>query len=234
LLTSLALAARATFDPFTAVPRLVEERRWLVPLLCVMLTGAASGAVIATRLDAAREVIPKLEKAGELAKASEREISEQIEQAQRIALVAGVGKSVFGLPLAVLALAVALKIFAWLIGRKAVFAACFTVGAVAMLPLSIFHLVAGVVAWRQDLIVPAKVGELLSTSLASLAQAGPGAMRALGAVDFFNLWVALLLGVGFATAAKLSAWRGAGLGVLLYALFAAAVLVGLPGLGEPK
>ncbi|MBS1153791.1 MAG: hypothetical protein H6Q89_5489, partial [Myxococcaceae bacterium] len=42
-------------------------------------------------------------------------------------------------------------------------------------------------------------------------------------------------GLGFAAATKLSPWRGVLLGLLLYVLFAAAILVGLPGMiGESK
>ncbi len=234
MLTSIALSARAYVDPVTAVPAAVSGRRWVVPLLWLMLTGALAGAAIAEKLDTAKEVIPKMAEKGELAKASEREISEEIEQSQRIALVLGVGKAVFGMPLAVLFIAIALKLFSWLMGRKSQFAELVTVAAIAMLPAALCYLLSAVIALRQDVIAPSQVGKLMISSLQPLFPGGgPGRGRILGAIDFFNLWTAGLLGLGIAAATKVKPWRGLLDGLVLYVLFAAAVLVGLPGMA-PK
>jgi len=230
VLTSLALSARTYVDPVTAVPRAVGERRWVVPLLWLMITGAAAGAAFADRLDAAREVIPQMAEKGDLMKASEREVAEEVEQAERIALVLGVGKAVFGMPLAVLMIAVALKILAWLLGRKSEFSALFTSAAVAMLPVALYYLLTAIIALKQDVILPAQAGKLMTTSLQEFFPGPPGRGRVLAAIDFFNLWSAALLGLGFAAAVKLPAWKGVLFGLLLYALYAAAILIGLPGL----
>lgn len=213
------------------VPRAIGERKWVVPLIWLMVTGAAAGAAFADRLDAAKEVLAKMAQKGELAKASEREVTEEIEQTQRIALVLGVAKAVFGMPLAVLLIAVALKILAWLLSRKSEFGALFTAACVAMLPAALYYLLAAVVALRQDVIAPSQAGKLMTSSLEPFfSGSGPGEGRVLAAIDFFNLWSAGLLGLGFAASTKLSPWRGVLLGLLLYVLFAAAILVGLPGL----
>ncbi len=209
----------------------VEQRRWVVPLLWLMLTAAAAGAAFADRLDASKQVLPQMAEKGELAKASEREVSEAIEQTQRIALVLGIAKAVFGMPLAVLAMAVALKVLAWLLGRKSEFSALFTAASVAMLPVALCFLLETIVALRQDVIAPSQAGKLVISSLEPLfSGSGPGRGRVLGAIDFFNLWSAGLLGLGFAAATGLTAWRGVLVGLLLYVLFAAAILVGLPGM----
>lgn len=230
---SLILPLRALLDPVGAIPRAVASRRWVVALMLACLTSAASGAVIALKLDAARVVLPKLEAAGELMKASEREISEAIEQAQRIALVAGVAKGLLLTPLLVLALAVVLKIAAWLIGRKALFADTFTVAALTMLPLAVFHSLELLVALRQITLSPAMIAALLPTSAAALApEASPKLARVLATVDLFNFWAALVMGLGFAVASKWQLWKGALFGLLLYVLFAGAFLIGLPGLAE--
>lgn len=227
---SLTLPLRALLDPVGAVPPLVEGRRWLVPLLVMALATAASGTALALRLDASRLVIPRLELTGELAKASEREISEQIEQTQRVSIVTGVAKGVFVVPLEILFLAIALKVTAWLIGRKALFARAFTVAALTMLPLAVYHLVLAAAAFGQGSLSPKMVEALVPTSLAAVLQASPVAARALAAVDFFNLWAALLMGLGFSAATQLAPWRGLLLGLFLYLLFACAVFIGLPGL----
>ncbi len=237
MLSSIALSARTYVDPVASVPRAVEQRKWVIPLLWLMVTGAAAGAAYAERLDAAKEVLSKMAEKGELAKASEREIGEEIEQTQRIALVLGVAKAVFGMPLAVLLIAVALKLLAWLMGRKSDFGALFTAATLVMLPAALYYLLSAVVSLRQDVIAPSQAGKLMVSSLQPFfTEAGPGKGRVLAAIDFFNLWSAALLGLGFAAATKLSPWRGVLLGLFLYALFAAAILVGLPGLmmGESK
>ena len=228
MLTSLALCTRAYLDPVWAIPRAVEKRAWVVPLLWLMITAAGSGAAFASRLDASSQVLPQMAAAGDLAKASEREVNEEIEQSQRITLVAGVAKGLVGMPLAVLLIAIALKLVSWLMGKKALFGACFTTAAFAMLPIALFYLLSGVIALRQDVVVPAQAGKLMMSSIQGLFEPGKG--RALAAIDFFNLWSAGLLGLGFASSAKISAGKGLLLGLFLYVLFAAAVLVGLPGL----
>lgn len=234
-MNSLTIPLRALLDPVGAVPVAVESRRWLVPVLLLCLSTAAAGGVIATRLDTARLVIPRMAMSGELMKASEREVGEAIEQAQRVALVGGIAKGVLLMPLLVLALAVILKVALWLIGRKALFADLFTVAAITMLPVAVFHSIELVSALRLELITPRVAETLVPSSLAAFfTQAPPGLSRVYKAIDFVNLWSAVLMGLGLAAASKWSPARGAAFGVLLYVLFAAAFLVGLPGMMPPE
>lgn len=231
---ALTLPLRALLDPVGAIPRAVESRRWLVPLLLVAVLTAAAGAVIALRLDAARLVIPKLAMSGELMKASEREVDEAIEQAQRVALVGGIAKGLMLMPLLVLLLSVVLKITAWLIGRKALFADLFTVAALTMLPVAVFHGIEVLAALQLEVITPRVAESLVPSSLADVLQdAGPRLERVYTSIDLINIWASLLMGLGFAAASKWSPWKGALFGFFLYVLFAAAFFVGLPGLSPP-
>jgi hypothetical protein len=231
---ALTLPLRALLDPVGAIPRAVETRRWLVPMLLVALLTAAAGAAIALRLDAARVVIPKMEMSGELLKASEREVSEAIEQAQRVALVGGIAKGLLLMPLLVLLLSVVLKVASWLIGRKALFADLFTVAALTMLPVAVFHGIEVVAALQLEVITPRLAETLVPSSLAAFFQlASPGLTRVYKAIDLINIWASLLMGLGFAAASKWSPWKGALFGLFLYVLFAAAFFVGLPGLAPP-
>jgi len=59
----------------------------------------------------------------------------------------------------------------------------------------------------------------------------PVAARAASSLDFFALWSAALLGLGFSAASGLSRPRGLLVGLALYALYAGVFLVGLPGMG---
>ena len=231
---ALTLPLRALLDPVGAIPRAVESRRWLVPLLLVAVLTAASGAAIALRLDAARLVIPKMAMSGELMKASEREVDEAIQQAQRVALVGGIAKGLMLMPLLVLLLSVVLKVASWLIGRKALFADLFTVAALTMLPVAVFHGIEVVAALKLEVITPRVAETLVPSSLAALLDmTSPALKRVSGAIDLINIWAALLMGLGFAAASKWSPWKGALFGLFLYVLFAAVFFVGLPGLAPP-
>lgn len=229
------LPLRALLDPVGGVPLAVAGRRWLVALLLLATLTATSGALIGARLDTARLVLPKLEASGELMKASEREVSEKIDEAQRVAIVAGVAKGALLMPLLVLLLAVALKLTAWLLAKKALFADLFTVAALAMLPVALFHGLEALAAARLEVITPSMAAALVPSSLTAVlgAPANPGLARVYGAVDLVNVWAALLMGLGFAAASKWHPAKGAALGLLLYVLFAAAFFVGLPGLTPP-
>lgn len=241
-------------DPVGAVPPAVEARAWVVPLLLAMVLSAAASAAIATRLDTARLVLPRLEAAGELARASEREIGEQVEQAQRVAIVAGVAKGLVGLPVLALLAAVGLWLMAWLVGGRAAFAELFTVICLALLPVAVAQGLTLASAINQSVIAPKAVSSLLPSSLEAVLSRAPDdgpasapsmerppapqapawkpSARAalLGLVDFFHLWSALLLGLGFAAATRRARWQAVPLGLALYFLTVAAVTIGLPAL----
>jgi len=236
-------------DPVGAIGPAVEARAWLVPLLLAVALTAAASAALGVRLDSARLVLPALEASGELAKASEREISEQVEQAQRVAIVAGVAKGVFLVPLIALLSAAGLWLMNWLLGGRATFAELFTVASLMLLPMAVGQGITLAAALRQSSLSPSMVKELVPSSLSQLVtavDAGPpahaeaargrwkGTARTalLGLVDFFHVWAALLLGLGFAAATKLSRLRAVPLGVLLYFLVVAAFTIGLPGLTD--
>jgi hypothetical protein len=230
---SLTLPLRTVIDPVGAIPRAVEQRRWLTAVLLVSVLTALSGAAVGARLDASRAVIPEMAKSGELAKASEREISEAVDQRQRVSLVSGVAKGAFLVPLMVLGLGVVLKLAAWLLGKKALFIECFTAAALAMLPVALLRALELAVALKNPVLTPAMTQALVPSALGALVDAGsPGLARVLKAVDLVNIWSSLMLGLGFAAATRWAPWKGALFGLLLYVLFASAFLVGLPGLSS--
>lgn len=229
---SFPVAGRALLDPLAGVPSSVDGRRWLLPLLLVALAVTFSQVSYALQLDTGRTVIPQLARGGDLQKISEREIADKVQQAQRVALVLGVAKGVAAVPLAILFLALALKLAAWIFVRPVPFAAAFTIAAVGALPIAVYHLVYATALWQQDFVTVRSAEALVPSSLAHWKPMTGAAKRALLAVDFFNLWSALLVGLGLGKAMGVRAWKGALLGLFLYLLFAAAFLVGLPGLME--
>lgn len=238
-------AMAVLFDPIGATGRAVQAGRFVIALALAMVLSAAASAAVATRLDTSRLVLPKLEASGELAKASEREIGEQISQAQRVAIVAGVAKGLLGVPLLVLLGAVALSFVGWLVGGKGRFVESFSVAALATIPSAVGNAVLLVAALRQDTLSPALAKSLVPSSLVNIVGEqtvrgwAPSGVKAdafislIGMVDLFQLWSALVVGVGFVAFSRIRPALGFPVGALAYVLAVAAVTVGLPGLAPP-
>src|SRR4051794_8194194 len=107
-MTSLVQPARVFLDPLDATGAAVEARRWVWPLLILMVCVSASGTAFSLRWDAGPATVQELQMTGKLERMTETEISEEIQTATRKALVAGVSKGVFVMPLLTLLLAAVL------------------------------------------------------------------------------------------------------------------------------
>ena len=229
-MVSDSLPAKALFDPIDGVGPIVEGRRWVLPLVALALFVSLSGAAAALKLDPTSTVVSALSESGDLARTSENEVQEKIQQAGRIRLVGGVAAGIVR-PLAVLFLALVLMFWAWLFGLKAPFGKCFTAAAVSMLPIALYHLLFALAAFRQVGLSEADLRTLVPSSLLSFRpDAAPKLARLFGAVDFFSRWAATLRGLGFAQTTGVRKTRGVALGLALYVMYAAAFLIGLPGL----
>lgn len=223
--------ARALWDPVDGVPPAVEARRWALPLGALMLATCAAALAWFFRWDASSTVIGEMLLSGELAQNTEREIAEAIETAERAALVVGLAKGLLLVPLELVGLAVVLKVTGWFVGRKLPFPKAFTAGAIGLLPIALYWIVFAVLALAHDGVTDGMREHLVPSSLAAaFAKAPPAAARALSALDFFNLWSAVLLGLGFAEASGMRKGRGVAVGLLLYALYAGVVLIGIAGM----
>jgi hypothetical protein len=240
-------ALAVVFDPVGAIGPAVEARAWVVPLLLTVVLTAAASAALGVKLDSARLVLPKLEAAGELGRASERELSEQVEQAHRVAIVAGVARGLFGVPAIALLSAAGLWLLSWLLGGRATFAELFTVASLMLLPMAAAQGITLASALRQTSLSPTMAKQLVPSSLARLVSTddvGPPREEAprawkrtsrtalLELADFFHLWAALLMGLGFAAATKVSRRRAVPTGMLLYFVVVAAFTIGFPGLAD--
>jgi hypothetical protein len=230
-MTSLALPARAVIDPVDGVRESVEARRWVWPLLLLCLAVSVSGTAYSLRWDPAPSVTQQLQQSGELGRQSEAEIDEAIETAGRKALVGGIAKGVFAKPLTVLALAALLWFVGWLFGVSAHFAKLMTVAAVAMLPIALFHFIYAGCLLFQHSVTEAQALRLVPSNLGMLSGLSPKLQRVLSGVDFFNLWSAGLLGLGFSYATGMRRSRALVLAAVLYLMYVGVFLVGLPAMG---
>jgi hypothetical protein len=231
---SLAQPARVLLDPLDATRVAVEAHRWVWPLLLLVLCVSASGTAFSLRWDASASVVQQLQMTGQLERMTESELSEEIQSAPRKALIMGLLKGVLLMPLQTLVLAALLWVCAWLFDRSAPFGRLLSAAALAMLPIALYHLVFTLCAFAQPSLSEARVQDLVPSSLAVLEGLSPKLERVMRAVDFFNLWSVVLLGLGFSAATGMSRTRSVVLGCVLYMMFIGVVFVGLPGIAAAR
>ncbi len=234
-MVSVLQPARAIFDPLDGLSAAVEARRWFWPVFLLVAAVSFSSAAFALRWNAAPIVTQRLQMSGELANTTEQDLAQQILTAQRTRLVTGVAQGVFVVPLVVVLLAAALKAAGWLFGTPAPFAKCFSVAALSMLPIAMLHFILGASYLRQPALADAQAQTLVPSNLAFFLPRVSGAVGSLlASVDFFKLWSAALLGLGFGAASGMRRERALLLGFALYGMYVGVFSVGLPGIrGEP-
>ncbi len=234
-MTSLVQPVRVFVDPFEGTRAAVEARRWVWPLLILALCVSASGTLFSLRWDAAPDVIRELQATGGLAGVSEADLTEKIQVASRKALVGGIAKGVFVMPLLALVLACVLWVVGWLFDRPAPFERLLSAAALALLPIALYHLIFTVCAAAQHSLTASRAVQLVPSHLGLVLDGlSPKLQRVASAVDFFNLWSAGLLGLGFSAATGMRRAHALLLGLALYAMFAGVVMIGLPGMGGGK
>jgi hypothetical protein len=232
LVASLAQPAKVLADPIDGVSLAVENARFGLPMVAAMVTGCLASVAHFVRWDSASQVIGEMTASGALAKSTEAEIAEAILTAERASLIGGLAKAILLTPLLMLVLGLALRVTAWLLAQRTTFARCFTAGALAFLPLSVGQLALALVTFGQASVSERQMATLLPSNLAAVwPSLAPAAARAASAADFFALWSAALMGLGFSAATGMSRRRGLLVGVVLYVLYTAVFLVGLPGMG---
>jgi hypothetical protein len=233
MIAAVVQSTRPLIDPIDGIGPAVEARRWVLPLILLSIGVSFSGASFASRWDAGSEVIQQLEKIGELQKMTEQELSDKIQTTRRVRLVAGVAKGMFVPAFALLVIALVLELSAWLLGKKTSFSKFFSVASLSLLPVALFHLLFGICALRQFSVTDAQVPYILPSSLAAAFPAvRPVLQRMLSGIELFNIWSAVLLGLGFSAASGMRRGRAIVLGLGLYAAYVGVFLVGLPGLME--
>jgi hypothetical protein len=229
--SSLTLPARVVVDPVDAVPQAVSARRKLWPVVFLCAASAFSGLAFALHFDVQAAVFQKLAMMGQLDTITDHDLAEKITQARHLAIVGGVAKGIFLMPLVVLLVAALLKFVSWLIGRKVKFGQLFSVVAVAMIPIAVANLAFGICALFQYSIPVEKAQTLLPSNLAAWIHVhSPKLMHLLSGVDFFNLWTVALLGLGYSQASGMKKGRALAFALILYLCFVGVFLVGLPAL----
>ena len=225
------LLTKVLTDPANAVPAAIQGRRALWPVLLLSVATAFSGACFALRWNAAPTIVQGLEASGQLKGMPEADIADQIQQAERLKLVTSIAGGLVLPSLMVLGIALVLVLLAWLLGKKGAFNSFFTAAAVGTLPLALSRFLYGLVALVQTSLSESRAQTLLPSSLASVFHAqSPKLMRLLSSLDFFSLWAALLVGVGFAAVVGMPRRQGLLVGAALFVAQLGVFGIGIPGL----
>src|SRR5689334_16832301 len=110
---SIAQPARVLLDPVDAVPQVVSQKRWVLPMLFAALASAFSGVAVGVRLDVTQQVMMGLQMSGQLSTISDQDLADKLLTAQHLAIVGGVAKGLFLTPILILLVAVLLKFVGW-------------------------------------------------------------------------------------------------------------------------
>jgi hypothetical protein len=226
------LLTKVLTNPAEGVPAAVEARKALWPVVFLCLATAFGGAAFALRWNAAPSIVKGLEMSGQLKGMPEADLADQIQQAQRLKLVTAIAGGLVTPVLVVLGIAIALSLLAWLLGKKGPFNGFFAAAAVGMLPVALARFLYGLVALVQTSLSEDRAATLLPSSLAFVFHPqSPKLMRLFSSLDFFQLWAALLIGVGFAAVVGMRRRQGLVVGAALFVVQLCVFGLGLPGLG---
>jgi hypothetical protein len=170
----------------------------LIAMVCALFAAFAH----ASRVDARSVTLEKLEKAGQLATMSDRQIEDETRNAERLYQVTRVAAGALEAPFLLLAGALAVVALVWFLRGRVKGRAVFPVAAAVLLPGAVANLLDGITALRQQ-VMPPGAAVLAPRSVAgifaTLGHPLAGALLKLGnAFDFFSLWAAVMMAFGVA------------------------------------
>lgn len=172
----------------------------LIAIACALFAGFAQ----ASRVDARSVTLQKLEKEGQLTSMSDRQLEDETRNAERLYQVMRVAAAAAETPAFLLLGGLAVVVLVWFLKGKLKGRAVFPVSAAVLLPGALANLLDGITALRMEALppgsaalAPRNLAAIFASSGAPLAGA---ALKLGGALDFFSLWAAVLMGFGVAAA----------------------------------
>jgi Yip1 domain len=172
---------------------------FLIAFVAAMLSAFAQ----ASKVDLRSPTLAKLDADGKLATMSDKQVSDEVQSAERLQQVMKVAWGVLEAPVFLLGTSLAAVALIWFLKGKIKGGAVFPVAAAALLPNAIGDLLdAGTAMARTSLDAVATLApRTLSLVMAALGHPLTDSALKLGnALDFFSLWGAALLAYGVAEA----------------------------------
>lgn len=201
---------------------IAERPTWLPPLLLMMLLGSVVGSLIVKRTDFEDVLHQRL--AQQHQELSPEQFEKNLQVVRKIAPIAALAVPLAVLPVAYLLLAVTFWTLFRLFGSDLSYPESLSVTLHALMPMAVSALLSlPLVLSRETLNAEESQRGVLLSNLAVLAPegAGPAVKSLLGSVDFFTLWVLILLSLGYRTVARVSTTAAAGTVVILWLLLVA-------------
>jgi hypothetical protein len=172
----------------------------LIAIACALFAAFAQ----ASRVDARSVTLQKLEKDGQLTAMSDRQVEDETRNAERLYQVMRVASGALEAPAFLLLGSLAVVVLVWFLKGKLKGRAVFPVSAAVLLPGALANLLDGITALRMEALPPGRAALAPRTVAGILASLGAplsgAALKLGGALDFFSLWAAVLMGFGIAAA----------------------------------
>jgi hypothetical protein len=205
-------AAVALVAPEIGMERVARTGRVRGPLLIALACALLSAGAGILRVDAKDATLRAMDKAGELATSSDRQVEDSTKSAERIYAVKRVAGALVEPPLQLGLLCVGIFALGWFFRGRTEGRAVPPVAAAALLPLAVANFLDAIATYQHAAITPdgpPSLPRTLADFWTALAtHAGPAPlMKLLSAFDVFSLWSALLVGFGLAAAAQLPRQR---------------------------
>jgi hypothetical protein len=223
----------ALIAPDLGMERVARSARVAAPLLVAFACSLAFAAAEVARVDAVQATLRELDAQGKLKDLSDQAIADQTTSAERAFAVKRVALAAIRPPLIWAGSLVGLYVLVWFLRGRSSAGGLRAVAAASLLPHALADLLGAGATWLAARL-PIDHAPLVPRTLADLLVArgmeAPFAIQRLaGALDFFSLWAALLLGFGLGPAAQLPRGRALGAVLLSWLLFRLLTRVALAG-----
>lgn len=237
--SSAQVAVQTFYQPTRALADAAEGKRFVVPLLLLMVLAFTVSFLMMPRFDFAKTINDQLDKSGAAAQMTPFQRDEAVATGAKIGKIAGYAGGVLGIPLVTLLIALFVWIGFRVAGGKPPFPATFAVTAHAMLPGAIASILSIPAVLAHDHFTAETAARLLPSNLAAFLpdEASTRSVALLSKFDVFTIWSLVLLALGMAQAAKVSRTRAFVTTVLVWAAYVVVFGVFLPSMqpgGGPR
>jgi hypothetical protein len=224
--------ARTLTAPAIGLASAVDRRRSLAAILLATIASLAFASVAVPRIDHERAAAAELARSPKAAEMTPHEREEAIATSRKVGQILGWGAALALPALRALGLALALFVAFRVAGTRPPFRESFAVAAHGLLPIALERLLSIPAAIARAPIPVEQAAALLPSSPAALLPPGaPAALGgALGALDLFALWAAVLVATGMARASGASVRRAGVTVAVLYLAWVAVARIALPAL----
>jgi hypothetical protein len=201
---------------------IAERPTWLPPLLLLALLGAGVGYLVAQRMDFEEAVRQRM--AQQSQQLSPEDLDRGVQAAKKFGPIAALVSGAVLIPGVYLLLALIFWTFFRLLGSDMSYPASLSTTLHSMMPMAVSSLLTlPLVLSRETIGVQDAQRGLLLSNLAVLAPEGSGAgvKSLLGSVDFFSLWILILLSLGYRIVARVSTTAATATVIILWLIYVA-------------